>query len=472
MPDNSLQDAVASALTMSDSTEIVETIKSAVIHELEQLDPGARITKTDYFNHSFAPDLVLSWPDKSERSVYLRYNLLSTRAARDLELLGGDKPVIFSLDSSHDDATVAEAIEPETQQAAGTLVTNAPAIDGFTDFGLVHADDSQVSVSDPLINLFRRNVVRGGRGLLVSDTADRIQARPDSGNFEAEIEYINDFESTVSGMFQEDAAFRLQRAASLVRVARTGEFDEDPQQVLASELRGTLSADELRVLLPYLLSRATAVNDQRFWNYLGSMISLENVEELAEHLGSFDLGDLVRANLYTWRAVRSMMSFDADSLDRSADEAPTAPSWSIDARMLCARAGRWKVHFTTNRRRGGGRDDSLLARWDELLPHLQGYAVSAVDLQGITRRVQVSGDSGARVADDVSAIHSSIEDDFKVRSLEIVPQDDESSAITADFRTLLADGSNVPIGDLAGVSFDLLGHRYPLTVDERDALIG
>jgi hypothetical protein len=41
------------------------------------VNAGVTIETTDYFNHSFAPDLVLKWeraPKRDERYVFLRFN--------------------------------------------------------------------------------------------------------------------------------------------------------------------------------------------------------------------------------------------------------------------------------------------------------------------------------------------------------------------------------------------------------------
>lgn len=70
--------------------------------------------------------------------------------------------MFFSLNSRHDDMSVAEVLKSEFKQSWGTLVTNAPAIGGFTSGG--DTVDTG-SVPDPMPSLFRGNVVRGGRGV-------------------------------------------------------------------------------------------------------------------------------------------------------------------------------------------------------------------------------------------------------------------------------------------------------------------
>jgi hypothetical protein len=470
MPGNSLQDAVAAALNSSDQTDVIEGIKGAVISEIEHLDPCAEITNTDYFNHSYAPDLVLSWAgDRQVREVYLRYNLRSAQAARDVDLLGGSAPVFFSLDSRHDDAAVAADFRGEFEAESGALVTNAPAIDGFT----VEQDTPDTgSVSEPLLSLFRRNVVRGGRGLLISGTAQRLQATPPAGDVEADLAYLAGFEETITEIFRPEAATRLQRAADIVRAARTGDTRLFEQREDLGEGRrligGKLETDELRILLPYLLDRANVLESDAFWRYVGGMISLKQLEQLAETITLEDLNHLVVANLGEWRAARAVVSFSEEAFG----EDRPAPSWTVRGKMLAATAGAWRVSFTADRRKGGSRDDQTLVRWEDVWPNLSTSSLSSVDLQGMTRRVRVSAEDGSNVFADVDTISSTINDDFRVRSLTLHPTDEESSDLELDFKTMTVEGRNAILGDLAFAAFEVLGWRYPLSEDERAQILG
>jgi hypothetical protein len=51
--------AIADALNLSEPRQAVESVKQIVIREISELDRGAVVKSTDYFNHTFAPDLVL-----------------------------------------------------------------------------------------------------------------------------------------------------------------------------------------------------------------------------------------------------------------------------------------------------------------------------------------------------------------------------------------------------------------------------
>ncbi|MBK1785594.1 hypothetical protein [Prauserella cavernicola] len=470
MPETSLQNAVASALISDNPDDVIEGIKGAVIAELEKLDPSAEIKKTDYFNHSFAPDLVLSWGARQDREVYLRYNFRSTQAARDVDLLGGSNPVFFSLDSSHDDSEVADELEGEIERSPNALVTNAPSIDEFAEFDNLKL--VRESVAAPLFDLFRRNVVRGGKGLIISQTAADLPRYRGSDNLGQDIDYIDRFESTVSRLFREDASLRLRRAASIVRMARTGDIemlhaDEDGGENL---VRGKLETDEIRILLPYLLRRAQEEDESTFWEYIGSMVGLKEIQKISAELEEVDIGSLVRANLHYWRANRSAVSLNSEWFD---EEEHPEPRWYIHAKMLTASAGPWTVHFTTDKRQASGRDDSPLARWEDLRPALSGSAVSSAELQGVVRRISVStNDESSDVLRDVDSIFETMDDDFKLRRLSVRGTVAGASDVDVDFKHNTAEGNDAALVDLARSSFDILGYRYPISEGERVKIFG
>lgn len=63
------------ALQVEDSAESVRRVKDIVSAALLVADPSVRVTRTEYFNHTYVPDLVVEWPSRGVdclRRVYLR----------------------------------------------------------------------------------------------------------------------------------------------------------------------------------------------------------------------------------------------------------------------------------------------------------------------------------------------------------------------------------------------------------------
>lgn len=478
MPDE-FRSAISAAMNSNHADDVIEGVKSAVISEFERLDPSVVIRSTDYFNHSFAPDLVLKWGTKEYREVYLRYNLRSTSAGRDVELLSTGAPVLFSLDSGSDDDDddVTTELSEEVRRSPGTLVTNAPALESIVD-EVPSASRIQESANEqrppenhPLFTLFKKNIVRGGRGLVVENTASRFRPPPSGATDETEINYAANFADMADEVLREDAALQVRRASDLIRVALTGDIGllelQAPESMDITELdvpSGRLTQDEIRALIPYLLRKSRASIDSRFWSHIGSMITLRQLEEMAGILDGADISDFVRANMANWRARRSALVINSDSIEA---DAPVTPAWTFRSKMVCATAGSWTAFFAWDKRKGGSsREDSLLADWDSVRPSLSSLSLSGIELQGVVRAVKLTADENFNLLADATQIQSSINDEFRVRSVDIRTSVDDSSDIHLDFSTMTGAGRDVPLSDLAVSTFSVLGHRFPLLDSE------
>ena len=55
----------------SDEIETIQSIKDKTRYYIEQCSPESNIRYTDYFNHTFIPDMVIDW-NKQERYLYIR----------------------------------------------------------------------------------------------------------------------------------------------------------------------------------------------------------------------------------------------------------------------------------------------------------------------------------------------------------------------------------------------------------------
>src|SRR5438067_378589 len=128
-----LQDALLEALERPARADAQEAVHTIVINELRRVAPQARIRKTDYFNHSFVPDLVLEWKEdsrESERTVFLRLKVSDAAFGVDLSLLRDQAPLFVGLLDASDGEKPTPTTSP-TAAATSTgdaLVTNASAI--------------------------------------------------------------------------------------------------------------------------------------------------------------------------------------------------------------------------------------------------------------------------------------------------------------------------------------------------------
>jgi hypothetical protein len=460
---SSTQAAIDEAMTASRPADVIEGVKNAVHRELEELDPRAKVQSTTYFSHSFVPDFIVTWHENGRgqrRDVYLRPSLESTLAAQDLQALGDHAPVLLSLHRPEAEALEEVARRDVDAHAPNVLLTGVAALDEFT------GDSSD---DEPLKALVRPNLVRGGRGLISGDTLSALHV-PLTGTA-ADVGLLEAFSGLVRDIFVPAAATRLERAAQILEVALTGDvldlvpaIDDDPAEQL---LRGRLSDAEVDVLLPYLLSRENVTREPAFWAHLGSMLDLARLEGMGDILRGLDLTPLLAANLNTWTATRAMLALNAED-----GGAPDDGQWRLMGRTIATVQGAWRVHVTADSRRLKGRDESLAARWDELAPVLRGRPVSAVALNGLQRRVNVTADQATDVLGDVSTIRDSIADEFFVPAVTVkTSRDEDASRIELDFKKMLATASSpTAVSALVELAVAVLGHRVAAVGAPADAV--
>jgi hypothetical protein len=129
-----LANAIGDALSDQSRRESVSAVHDLVANGLRALDPALEIRATDYFNHTFVPDLVLRWGAdgrREERHVHLRYSVSNIAFAEDLHVLAGDDVVFLGMVDQAELSTASWRTQhPSTD---GALVTQSVAIDGLTN---------------------------------------------------------------------------------------------------------------------------------------------------------------------------------------------------------------------------------------------------------------------------------------------------------------------------------------------------
>jgi hypothetical protein len=396
-------------------------------------------------------------------------------------------------------------VNPEIEEIAGRSIALVPDI-LVTDVSAVAqiGVDPDLQHSAPLRSLVSSNLVRGGRGLLISDAAERLTSATsrsdDAGGLQS-------FTELVDTVFVSDAAARLHRAAQLLEMGITGDLSalESDDGAPVQAIGGKLSDAEMRILLPYLLRREDITADPAYWAHVGSLMNLDLLEGMAEDLEGIDLTPLVVPNMLRWSATRASAAFYGGIDDRVLrgladfgpaavpdDSAPTDLSaavemevaagtedadpyrWHLHARMLSLVVGEWRIHITPEGRRLRGRQQSSKpARWDSIAERLRRFHLAGVLLNGIQRRVRVSSERDIDVYQDVRTIRESIPDEFQVPEITLRYDRQEIVAeIHVDFTKMLAIAdAPVPVGELATIAVELLTQGNPPGEDQIDRTV-
>jgi hypothetical protein len=469
---------IRSAMASSNPDDIVTGVKQAVAEEVGSLSPDAEIILTEYFNHTYMPDLVLKWNDggkRGERPIFLRNDLRTELTGTELESLAPREPVMLSLTAYEEPATVQGSLRQRALQANHVLVTDVVSL---ADMAAPFSDEIAREPGrdeSPLLRLVQANLLKGGRGLLTAQDAERLTRSAAPSDVEAMLsgQFIATFEQTADEMFAPDAAFRLRRSAELLQFGLDSEAAD-----AVSESSGQLSDVELRILVPYLLADATARANSRLWSHIGSMMSLGKLEDLADALAGVDVSALVRPNLQAWTAKRAVLALNSqydDPEDTGGDDlGPTGsepgeieqrdPFWYVSNRIVSADVGPWRLLVSTDARRLKGRRDSTAANWDAISALMSGFTLDSVDLRGVSRRIYVGAEGNGDVSSDVARIRDTIEDSFEVTDVQVrrIGDDESLGSLNVDFTemTVTAKHGEASIASLIKAA-GLLGHRRP-----------
>jgi hypothetical protein len=167
---NDFSAALRDALLVPKSSESLESVRVVVINQLKQLDPEAKIHATGYFNHSWIPDLDLSWKSSEDtRQLFLRFNVRDDAFAEDMRFVITDDGDPVFLDIAQPDLALegygeAASVDEKVISHSAAMVTEHKAW-GRLGVGVAQDADARTAT---------RQVVRGGRGLVDEEVADRV----------------------------------------------------------------------------------------------------------------------------------------------------------------------------------------------------------------------------------------------------------------------------------------------------------
>lgn len=474
---------IRSAMASSNADDIITGVKDAVVQEVMSLSPDAKIVRTDYFNHSYMPDLVVEWHDAGKpyaRPIFLRNDLRPEVAEQDVRSLARREPVVLSITALDEPSVAAGPLRERALEASRVLVTDVVSLaDLAAPFDTPHPTP-QSREEAPLLRLVQANLLKGGRGLLTSHDVERLaqSAAPPESGAALTGQFMATFQETADEMFTPDAALRLRRSADLLRLGLSTEVVD----AIVGE-SGELSELELRVLIPYLLADETARTNTRLWQFIGSMMSLERLEELGDVLVDMDVTALVVPNLETWTGKRAQLVINNSHDEDSSEETSVPVSrnarvgaedevegrndgesfWFVRNRLLTADTALWRLFVTSDARRLKGRTDSTAANWDDIAPLINGLALDSADLRGLSRRIYVGAEGDGDVSSDIARIRSSINDSYQVTKVNVRRTDDESpGSLNVDFTemTVTAERGGASIASLIRAA-ELLAHRQP-----------
>jgi hypothetical protein len=334
----SLQSEILDSLDTPGWDESISAVKRVVRNALRQLDRTAEIEDTTYFNHSFVPDFVLTWPREPARTrdVFLRLDSSRAFLAGDLMYLGKSKPLLLGLtgleqESAGDsDGTLkADVGESAAMLTEPVAVENLGSSDPSTDFAQV----------------LPAAVLKGGRGLVTADVAVSLAETARDFFLGARTHQAAAISSAAPALAEHLDSAQTDRLLNFGRVVWEATGGETSSFPLTTELSGVDDAG-----LRFLLEEAPS-DDLDFWRSVGRLVSLERLLSLGVREAN-NLAAFVRANADRLNARTLMIKSSQPRLDDG------GPRWSVNGGALALTGLDFVAYMAAKR-------DDLTVRPDE-----------------------------------------------------------------------------------------------------------
>jgi hypothetical protein len=292
--------AVRDALGERNSLRSIERVHTAIAKGFEELDPSIDLSRTGYFNHSWAPDFVMTWAGAEDpRYVFLRFGVRDPVVLKEVELLRDGAPVFVGLPQDEDALT----LEPTRDAVAVPSLRDARALVAETD-AIGTLGTAAAEVRD--VRTATRAVVRGGVGILDQTAATRYVDSYTTAVREVlgdrNVEVLRQAMNFFDAVLDEPAALRLESSLRTRWLAAGAPIDAFPGRETWD--LGARTPAEIGDLIEALLDQAEPVADEA-WREIAGYVSADTVgtelRRRRERRGG-RLDDFVRAAAQSWSA--------------------------------------------------------------------------------------------------------------------------------------------------------------------------
>lgn len=457
----SYSNALEEAVRLPEHGDAVDRIKQAVINELRAADERVTIKKTEYFNHSFVPDLVLSWPkEDGQRIMFLRPDPNPGYIQEDIESSEDQNSIFYCL------STLGEMYRPaahtlhESSRGRQTLVTDP--------VGLSELESQRRQ--NPVTRLTSSAVLQGARGLLDQERVVSVSNAVTHGIEAASrlnTEITGNSVSILYDAFDPTRASRLSRLLQAVWVGAGGDSASFP-----GGLDFTEGLDE--EALSYLLS-LDHIGDFTFWRRLGRNLTLEKLARLRVDDSLENFQTFVNANVDVLQA-KGCRVIDTQPTLATVDTGENARAfrWSLESGNLVLRNGYVAAYAAEKTERLQGapsvEDNGISFGVFEERATTNQIRVSELTLAAGGRSVSYSSEGAINVARDerLIAISRALGNEAAVQ--KAVLQVPGRSALNCNFTSRTTSGKTTalyPILELLRLSLAMLVRLSP---DEREQI--
>lgn len=375
-----LTDAVRHALSGYEMVAVSNDVKNLVCDELARVDPTAGIKRTEYFNHSYIPDVVVEWPGQPPREVFMRFVNDARRLEDDVRRIGRDGPVLFDLSMAV--GTAPGAVDHDLDAELDAVLDDAPTV-LLTDTEAT--ERVRPAASHNLIErLVAGNVLRAGRGHLDEEVA-RETVEASRAGFDAAVaaepEAVKAAVEAAQKVFGLDLERRVERSLQLVWWAGGGDPEAFP--ISLPDDMG-LNAEDTRDFLRSVLDDQQTIDDDDFWTRLADRLDFHTLVSVGDVDGSANLHRLMKH-----LATRLALSHAAlDRVDRKLIPEPLA--WALANGFLRLQGPDWVCRFTPAGQRFSQRkSEGTPIALDTAEARSAGLIIEEAEIEDADRTLQV-----------------------------------------------------------------------------------
>ncbi len=422
-------------------SESVFRVKNAVGKELEALDGTASIRSTSYFHHTFAPDFVLTWPDETTRSVYLRMAYDLEALVDDVALIDSRNPLIFGLTTEESERArplVAEAIEN-----SDAMFTEPAALERLIDR----------KEHDSTANMLSNALAQGGRGTFVANEAVELADTVARG-FEAaasvRMEGTADAVAAIEVHLGGPQAWRLNRVLQAVWEGSEGPLSLFPG---AADVSGRLNSESLGYLLKYMVT-----DDPLFWRRVGRGLRLDDLLNLDFDADSLNIQRLIKANLDVISARGAVVK------SNSPDILPVPPEgeyrWGRRGEHLSYEMPGVMVVIGATKKdlEGVPQSPAVSVPVERFIQRLEGFDLVEVSVQSGPDHISAKNDDGAIDTERLRGLSATLNGEVEASQAIVASR---SGRVSVDLVNLT--GTGVTRSNL--LMADLLTSTVPLVTD-------
>ncbi|MFF0752031.1 hypothetical protein [Streptomyces sp. NPDC004267] len=358
---NIVEQSIAQAMDEPDDRMMFTRVKDIVARHLTRMDPRAKVTQTEFFNHTHVPDMVLDWPGRPRtlrRFIYLRTTADQRELEDDLHRLPStDRPVLLTL--SQLPFAPRRGERPTLPDSSTTLLLDTSAL------GTLQPPGS----SPDIPHLVSRSVLEGGRGALDRAATEELLSTLVRGVEAAragERLPTRDAVDALTSQMTTDVADQMSAFLAALWQGGGSTLASFP-----SSRRGVGNLDE--TALAYLLE-SEEIADATFWNRVVKMISLP-VLLRTPTTDTGNLQHLMRQAIQLWNSRVCMIV-------PGMGDATTSPwRWAVKAGQLILQTPRFQIQVAQSRRQLPQAEEGHLPRLDEVRSRADRFGIPLTALR-------------------------------------------------------------------------------------------